>query len=217
MITRNKHLAAAAIAALVLSVAVAPASAGGVPRNQIKMFMLNTGVDPAYHGLVLLISNKAQSFFMIKLTNMDPNSPYDVELDGTAEETITTNSSGQGMVLHRSRTQGNPAPLPLPYDPRGHTLSIAEQGTVVLTTEFPATPTVQRLARALLDFGQQARANSFPLPVTHEELAFRLGTVREVVSRNLSRFQAEGLLRIQRREIQLLDRAGLQREAETEL
>jgi CRP/FNR family transcriptional regulator len=75
----------------------------------------------------------------------------------------------------------------------------------------------QRLARALLDFGDQVKADAFPLPVTHEELAFRLGTVREVVSRNLSRFQAEGLIRIQRREIALVDRAGLHREAETEL
>ncbi len=73
----------------------------------------------------------------------------------------------------------------------------------------------QRLAKALLEFSQQAGKNSFPLPVTHEELAFRLGTVREVVSRNLSRFQAEGLLRIHKREIMLLDPAGLQREAET--
>ncbi len=48
-------------------------------------------------------------------------------------------------------------------------------------------------------------------------MAFRLGTVREVVSRNLSRFQAEGLLRLRRREITIADRAGLEREAETEL
>jgi CRP-like cAMP-binding protein len=75
----------------------------------------------------------------------------------------------------------------------------------------------QRLARALLEFGELARAEAFPLPVTHEELAFRLGTVREVVSRNLSRFQAEGLLRIQKREVTLLDREGLAREADTEL
>ena len=75
----------------------------------------------------------------------------------------------------------------------------------------------QRLARALLEFGDQAKTPAFPLPVTHEELAFRLGTVREVVSRNLSRFQAEGLIRIQKREISLLDREGLVREAETEL
>ncbi len=75
----------------------------------------------------------------------------------------------------------------------------------------------QRLAGALLEFGDQAGSDVFPLPVTHEELALRLGTVREVVSRNLSRFQAEGLLRLQRREVQLLNRSGLQREAETEL
>lgn len=74
----------------------------------------------------------------------------------------------------------------------------------------------QRLAAALLEFGQQAKHDSFPLPVTHEELALRLGTVREVVSRNLSRFQAEGLLRVQKREIQLLDIEGLEREADTE-
>jgi CRP-like cAMP-binding protein len=75
----------------------------------------------------------------------------------------------------------------------------------------------QRLARSLLEFGQQAGANSFPLAVTHEELALRLGTVREVVSRNLSRFQAEGLLRVHKREIRLLNLADLQREGDTEL
>lgn len=75
----------------------------------------------------------------------------------------------------------------------------------------------QRLARTLLEFGRQAGSDRFLLPVTHEELAFRLGTVREVVSRNLSRFQAEGLIRLQRRQLTILDRVGLQREAETEI
>jgi CRP/FNR family transcriptional regulator len=75
----------------------------------------------------------------------------------------------------------------------------------------------QRLARALLEFCDQAHTGAFVLPVTHEELALRLGTVREVVSRNLGRFQAEGLLRVHRREIELLDGPGLEREAETEL
>lgn len=75
----------------------------------------------------------------------------------------------------------------------------------------------QRLARALLDFAGEAGCNTFVLPVTQEELALRLGTVREVISRNLSRFQAEGLLRIQRREVTVLDRAGLERECEMEI
>lgn len=75
----------------------------------------------------------------------------------------------------------------------------------------------QRLAALLLEFGQEAGREPFPLPVTHQELASRLGTVREVVSRNLSRFQVEGLIRISGRQIRILDPAGLKREAETEL
>ena len=75
----------------------------------------------------------------------------------------------------------------------------------------------QRLAQLLLEFSQQEGQNPFPMPFTHQELASRLGTVREVVSRNLSRFQADGLLRIQRREVEILDPEGLRGEAETEL
>jgi CRP/FNR family transcriptional regulator len=75
----------------------------------------------------------------------------------------------------------------------------------------------QRLARALLDFASAASGSPFPMPATHQELALRLGTVREVVSRNLSRFQAQGLIRIRNREISILDPPGLETEAETEM
>lgn len=74
----------------------------------------------------------------------------------------------------------------------------------------------QRLARLLLDFGKQAGRDEFALPLTHQELASRLGTVREVVSRNLARFRAEGLIRIQGHQVWLLDRTGLEREAEAQ-
>lgn len=67
----------------------------------------------------------------------------------------------------------------------------------------------QRLARMLLDQGGE-------LPLTHQEIASRLGTVREVVSRNLARFRAEGLIRIEGRQLEILDRAGLEREAESQ-
>lgn len=75
----------------------------------------------------------------------------------------------------------------------------------------------QRLARALLDFETDSGGSPFQAMETHQELALRLGTVREVVTRNLSRFQAEGLIRIRGREIRIEDRAGLEREAATEL
>jgi len=64
----------------------------------------------------------------------------------------------------------------------------------------------QRLARLLLESNTQA--------LTHQEMASRLGTVREVVSRNLARFRAEGLIRVEDRQVEILDRAGLEREAQ---
>jgi len=74
-----------------------------------------------------------------------------------------------------------------------------------------------RLARMLLEASQQAGADAFPLNLTHQEIASRLGTVREVVSRNLARFRAQRLIRIQEREVAILDRAGLEREAEIDV
>ncbi|MCL4796719.1 MAG: Crp/Fnr family transcriptional regulator [Bryobacteraceae bacterium] len=75
----------------------------------------------------------------------------------------------------------------------------------------------QRLAQRLLDLAQAAGGKAFTLDQTHEEIASYLGTVREVVTRNLGRFQSEGLIRLNRREILLLDADGLRAEAETEL
>ena len=73
-----------------------------------------------------------------------------------------------------------------------------------------------RLARRLLDASSQAGADEFDFPLTHQELASRLGTVREVVSRNLARFRAEGLIRIQGRQLRIEDRPRLEREAEAQ-
>jgi len=75
----------------------------------------------------------------------------------------------------------------------------------------------QRLARTLLELADQAGGDSFSLPWTHQDIALNLGTVREVVSRNLNRFQAAGLIQVNRRVVVLADREGLQREAEAEI
>lgn len=72
----------------------------------------------------------------------------------------------------------------------------------------------QRLARMLLDIAKMSGSDTFDLPATHQELASRLGTVREVVSRNLGRFRAQGLIAIRERQLQIVNRAGLQQEAE---
>ncbi len=74
----------------------------------------------------------------------------------------------------------------------------------------------QRLARLLLEASKASSADTFDLPVTHQELASRLGTVREVVSRNLARFRAEGLIRMQGHQVQILNRPRLEQEAESQ-
>ena len=50
------------------------------------------------------------------------------------------------------------------------------------------------------------------LTKTHQDLAAELGTVRELVSRNLSQLQAEGFLEVNGRTIIVKDLAGLRRE-----
>ena len=74
----------------------------------------------------------------------------------------------------------------------------------------------QRLASLLLQTAAEAGPGSAQIALTHEELALRLGTVREVVSRNLARFQSEGLIRVVKRQIEIADFAALRAEADTE-
>jgi CRP-like cAMP-binding protein len=74
----------------------------------------------------------------------------------------------------------------------------------------------QRLAKLLLETSTGVGSHVFDLPATHQELASRLGTVREVVSRSLGRFRAQGLIKIQDRQVEILNRAGLQQEAESQ-
>jgi CRP/FNR family transcriptional regulator len=72
----------------------------------------------------------------------------------------------------------------------------------------------QRLVSALVRLAQTAgthteRGIEFQLPGTHQDLAHQLGTVRELVSRNLMRLQAEGLLQVDARSIVVRDMPGL--------
>jgi CRP/FNR family transcriptional regulator len=63
----------------------------------------------------------------------------------------------------------------------------------------------QRLAKLIL-----AR-NEAMLSVTHQQLADELGSVREIVSRLLKGFAAQGLVALGREQITVTDRAGLQK------
>jgi len=53
------------------------------------------------------------------------------------------------------------------------------------------------------------------LPANNQELASQIGTVRELVSRNLSRFHAEGMLKIEGRSVILTDLEALESELQS--
>lgn len=87
---------------------------------------------------------------------------------------------------------------------------------VLLVESMTFGSVTQRLARLLLDVSKGAAGDTFDFPVTHQEIASRLGTVREVVSRNLARFRSDGLIRMQGHQVQILNRAELEREAQSQ-
>jgi CRP/FNR family transcriptional regulator len=57
---------------------------------------------------------------------------------------------------------------------------------------------------------QTAHGVAFQLPVNHQELANQLGTVRELISRNLIRLQDEGLIEVNSKQIAVKDIAAMQ-------
>lgn len=69
-----------------------------------------------------------------------------------------------------------------------------------------------RLAIFLLDEAAQTGQNS--LPLTHEQIAKYIGSAREVVSRMLRYFANEGIVRLSRSEIELVDKQALQKLAQ---
>lgn len=85
---------------------------------------------------------------------------------------------------------------------------------VGIIEELSFTTIRQRLVSALVQLAKaegrkSARGIEFLLPGSHQELANQLGTVRELISRNLMRLQAEGLLEVDARHIVVKDLPGL--------
>jgi len=67
----------------------------------------------------------------------------------------------------------------------------------------------QRLARVLLDVMEDAGSPEFPLPCSQAELAGRLGTVRELIYRNLKLLEARQVLHFSGKHIIVTDPAAL--------
>jgi len=91
---------------------------------------------------------------------------------------------------------------------------------VGIIEELSFTTVRHRLAAFLVRLagtaGQQTAAGiEITLPANNQELASQIGTVRELVSRNLSRFQAEGMLKIEGRTVIVSDLKALESELQS--
>lgn len=91
---------------------------------------------------------------------------------------------------------------------------------VEIIEELSFTTVRQRLIAVILRLAEQSGKPSkegmaLQMPMSHQELAAELGTVRELVSRNLSRLQAEGFLEVDGRKILIKDLAALKKESQT--
>ncbi len=77
-----------------------------------------------------------------------------------------------------------------------------------------------RLAALLLRLAREAGGRAgraeFTIEASNQELASQIGTVRELVSRNLSRFQAEGLIKMEGKHITIPDLGKLEAEIQSE-
>jgi CRP/FNR family transcriptional regulator len=85
---------------------------------------------------------------------------------------------------------------------------------VGIIEELSFTTVRHRLITYLLHASENAsktvRGLALELPVSHQELAHHIGTVRELVSRNLARLQAEGILEVDARHVLIKDLPALQ-------
>ena len=90
---------------------------------------------------------------------------------------------------------------------------------VGIIEELSFTTVRHRLASFLLRLARQEGTRTtagleFLLPGSNQDLAAQLGTVRELVSRNLSRLQAEGLIKLEGRRAVVPDLKALEAELE---
>lgn len=84
-----------------------------------------------------------------------------------------------------------------------------------LVEELSLKEVSHRLARFLRDRALQCgvrtkRGIEFPLEETNQQIGAEIGTVRDLVSRNLRRFVDRGILRLERRKVIILDMGELE-------
>lgn len=94
------------------------------------------------------------------------------------------------------------------------------RGLVAIIEELSFTTVRYRIASMLLRLSRTGKKTQdgiqIELPASNQEMASQIGTVRELVSRNLSRLQAAGIIRIEGRNVIITDFRALEAEVESQ-
>lgn len=156
-------------------------------------------MSPEGREQVLAYLGPGDSFNLVPALDGGPNP---ATVDALTETTLLTISCGQfHLILYEHQEVAQVVLKQLASEVR-------RLGDMV---EELALHTVRtRLARFLL---AQADGPRPPGGWTQEEIAARIGTVREMVGRTLRAFVSEGLIRRERGRIVVVNRPGLEREA----
>lgn len=133
---------------------------------------------------------------ILSVTGALATAPYPAQVEATRPSVVHTLPAD----LFRSLFDTEPAVRAMVVGVTNELLS----GLMTLVAEVAFRKMDERLAGVLLE------ANG-ALQTTHEQLAAHVGTAREVVSRLLENFRDDGLIRIERGAIEVLDGAGLRR------
>lgn len=133
---------------------------------------------------------------------------------GSCPATSETLAAGRLLVLPRERI------LQLAHEHPDLALALLGEfanrlrGLVGLVDTLALHTVNGRLARLLLDQARQSAIGQRPPVLTQAEMAAHIGSVREMVGRALKTFEAAGLIRMERGSIQIIDPAGLERQAD---
>jgi CRP/FNR family transcriptional regulator, cyclic AMP receptor protein len=162
---------------------------------------------------------------------------------GGREQTLSIEGPG-GTVAELPVFDGGPYPASVQAVTEASLLFVSKQGFHALCMKYPEVTlrvlavvgsrlrrlvgiieelsfsTVRHRLAALLvrlansEGKKTAGGIEITLPATNQDIAAQIGTVRELVSRNMSRFQSEGFIRIEGRTVLITQMMNLEKELE---
>ena len=101
---------------------------------------------------------------------------------------------------------------PAPGDP---VLARRLRGFAALIEDLALRDVTARLSRFIATEARRAGRDVVDLPGTRDDVAARLGTVRELVSRSLAQLRSDGIISVQGRRIRIIDERRLRARAVT--